>query len=227
MDVAQIVNTAVQVIGIDTAASQSPSFASSATEGFAIPIDEALAVALQIDSGRQSTTAHLGSTAFLGVGLSPSAAQSSPANLFGNASPSSGAPSPSGPTVNSVLSGGPAAQAGLAPGDVITSLAGQSLDANTRISTPLVGHHPGDKVQIKWIDPAGLTHTATVTLSGPPAWPSRRSRGPGMLGSSGPGTSLGGFGSWRVREQSGIPHPLRSSGPRSGHCPAAWIPHVG
>ncbi len=77
-----LVNTAGQVIGIDTAFSRSSPLQSSGTEGFAIPIDQALAVAQQIESGQQSTTAHLGSTAFLGVGLSPSAAQSSPANLF-------------------------------------------------------------------------------------------------------------------------------------------------
>ena len=165
-----MVNTAGQVIGIDTAASQSYSLQSSGTEGFAIPIDQALAIAQQIESGQGSTTVHVGSTAFLGVLLPASDAQSSPGNFFGNGSASPGGSSASGPTVSSVVSGGPAAQAGLAPGDVITSLAGQSVDSNTTISTLLVGYHPGDKVQIGWVDSSGQSHTATVDLgSGPPA----------------------------------------------------------
>ena len=125
-----LVNTAGQVIGIDTAASQSHSSQGSGTEGFAIPVDQALAVARQIESGQGSTTVHVGSTAFLGVLLSASSAQSGPDNLFGNGTGSSGGSSPSGPTVSSVVSGGPAAQAGLAAGDVITSLAGRSVDSH-------------------------------------------------------------------------------------------------
>jgi S1-C subfamily serine protease len=113
---------------------------------------------------------HVGSAAFLGVLLSASGAQGSPDNLFGSGPGSSGGPSAAGPTISSVVSGGPAAQAGLAPGDVITSVAGQSVDANTTISTLLVGHHPGNKIQIGWVDTTGQSHTATVDLgSGPPA----------------------------------------------------------
>ncbi len=102
-----LVNTAGQVIGIDTAASQSYSSQGSGTEGFAIPVDQALAVARQIESGQGSTTVHVGSTAFLGVLLSASSAQSGPDNLFGNSTVSSGGSSPSSPTVSSVVSGGP------------------------------------------------------------------------------------------------------------------------
>jgi S1-C subfamily serine protease len=69
-----------------------------------------------------------------------------------------------------VVSGGPAAQAGLATGDVITALDGQSVESATTISSILVGHHPGDKVQISWVDSSGQSHSATVDLgSGPPA----------------------------------------------------------
>jgi S1-C subfamily serine protease len=169
-----LVNSAGQVIGIDTAASQSDSFQASATEGFAIPIDQALAVAQQVESGQPSTTVHVGSTAFLGVLLSAPApaseAQGSPDNLFGTGPGSSGGPSASGPTISSVVSGGPAAHAGLAPGDVITSLGAQRVDANTPVSTLLIGHHPGDKINLGWVDSTGQSHTATVDLgSGPPA----------------------------------------------------------
>jgi S1-C subfamily serine protease len=165
-----LVNTAGQVIGIDTAASQSPFLQSAGTEGFAIPIDEARAVAQQIESGRGSTTVHVGSTAFLGVLLSGSGGQSTPGNFSGNGSGSAGGSGAPGVTVGSVVSGGPAALAGLAPGDVITSLAGRSVDSTAAIGTLLVGYHPGDKVQIGWVDSSGQSHTGTVDLgSGPPA----------------------------------------------------------
>ena len=183
-----LVNTAGQVIGIDTAASQSHSSQGSGTEGFAIPVDQALAVARQIESGQGSTTVHVGSTAFLGVLLSASSAQSGPDNLFGNGTGSSGGSSPSGPTVSSVVSGGPAAQAGLAAGDVITSLAGRSVDSTT-ISSLLVGYHPSDKVQIGWPQPAVPNDTEATGdggLAGPDSggpWSKRVASGTYRLGS--------------------------------------------
>jgi S1-C subfamily serine protease len=165
-----LVDTAGEVIGIDTAASQGFSFQSSGNQGFAIPINEAVAIAHQIESGHGSTTTHVGATAFLGVGLSSSSNQGSSGGYFGGSPNGSGGSSSSGATVGSVVSGGPAAQAGLAAGDVITSFDGQSVDSSSTISALMVGHHPGDKVQIGWVDSSGQSHTATVDLgSGPPA----------------------------------------------------------
>jgi S1-C subfamily serine protease len=156
-----LVNTAGQVIGIDTAASQGFSFQSSATQGYAIPINQAIAIAQQIKSGQGTATTHVGSTAFLGVELSTSSGQD---NSGGSGSGSSGA------IIEGVVPGGPAATAGLASGDTITSLDGNSVDSPTSISALMVGHHPGDHVQIGWVDSSGQSHTATVDLgSGPPA----------------------------------------------------------
>jgi S1-C subfamily serine protease len=91
--------------------------------------------------------------------------------LFGGGnSGSSGNSSTNGVAVSGVVSGGPAANAGLASGDTITSLDGQALGSATSISALLVPHHPGDKVQISWVDSSGQSHTATVNLgTGPPA----------------------------------------------------------
>ena len=171
-----LVDTAGRVIGIDTAASNGFSFNSSGTQGYAIPINEALSIAHQIQSGKGTTTTHVGATAFLGVELSTSGNQGSGGSgtggLFGggNASGNSGSSGTSGVAVSGVVSGGPAANAGLASGDTITSLDGQSIDSATTISSLLVSHHPGDKVQISWVDSSGQAHTATVDLgSGPPA----------------------------------------------------------
>jgi S1-C subfamily serine protease len=182
-----LVDTAGQVIGIDTAASQGFSFDTSGTQGFAIPIDAALAIAHQIESGKGTATTHVGPTAFLGVELSTSGNQgSSPSqgnsgNGFGGSfgggssgsssnSGSSGNAGTAGVPVSGVVSGGPAASAGLASGDTITSLNGRTIDSPTSISAALVPLHPGDKVQLGWVDSSGQSHTATVDLgSGPPA----------------------------------------------------------
>ena len=166
-----LVNTSGQVLGIDTAASQGFSFQGSASggEGYAIPINAALAVAHQIESGQGSATVHVGPTAFLGVELSSAGSQSGLGSGFGS-SGSSGSSGTSGATVSGVVAGGPAAQAGLAAGDVVTSLDGHTVDTATTISSLLTGHHPGDKVQIGWDDSSGQSHTATVDLgTGPPA----------------------------------------------------------
>jgi S1-C subfamily serine protease len=171
-----LVNTDGQVLGVDTAASQGFSLQTTGTEGYAIPINDAMKIVNQIESGKGSGTTHVGDTAFLGVelssGNSDTSSQSGIGNLFGGGSNGStgGSGSSGGVAVSGVVSGGPAAQAGLASGDTVTSLDGQSVDSATSVSELLVGHHPGDKVQIGWVDSSGQSHTATVDLgSGPPA----------------------------------------------------------
>ena len=67
------------------------------------------------------------------------------------------------------MSGSAAAQAGLAQGDVITSVAGHAVSSANGISATLATHHPGDKITIGWTDQAGQSHTATVTLTTGPA----------------------------------------------------------
>jgi S1-C subfamily serine protease len=75
----------------------------------------------------------------------------------------------SGATVEGTLSGSPAATAGLAEGDVITSVAGQTVTDPTQISTILSSDHPGDKVNVTWTDTSGASHTASITLAAGPA----------------------------------------------------------
>jgi S1-C subfamily serine protease len=164
-----LVNTAGQVIGIDTAASQGFSLQTSGTEGYAIPINEARALAQQIESGQGSSTTHVGPTALLGVELSTSG-QNSSGSFFGGGSAGGNTPSTSGATISSVVNGGPAAQAGLAAGDTITSVDGQTVDSPTSVAAILVPHHPGDQIHVGWVDSSGQSHTSTVDLgSGPPA----------------------------------------------------------
>jgi S1-C subfamily serine protease len=166
-----LVDTSGHVIGIDTAASQGFSFQTSGTQGYAIPINEALSIVHQIQSGQGTSTTHVGDTAFLGLELSASGNQGGSGNLFGGGSSgNSGSSTSSGVAVSGVVSGGAAANAGVVSGDTITSLNGQAINSATDISAALVPLHPGDKVQIGWVDSSGQSHTATVVLgSGPPA----------------------------------------------------------
>jgi S1-C subfamily serine protease len=81
-----LVNTEGEVIGMNTAASDSSSSgipsqsgqAQTATQAFAIPITRASSIADQIEAGTPSSTVHIGATAFLGVETSPSGTGSFP-----------------------------------------------------------------------------------------------------------------------------------------------------
>ena len=129
----------------------------STTQGYAIPINTALTIAKEIDGGQASSTVHIGATAFLGVQI----AGSSQGQGFQQTT--------QGVAIAGTESGTPAANAGLGDGDVITSLDGKSVSTGTDIQEILVGHHPGDKVNVAWTDPEGQSHTATLTLGTGPA----------------------------------------------------------
>jgi S1-C subfamily serine protease len=88
---------------------------------------------------------HIGPTAFLGVGVNDAA---------GGA----------GAVVRQVIPTGPAAGAGINPGDVITSVNGQPVNSATALTNILDQHHPGDGVSVGLGD-----RSSNVTLAdGPP-----------------------------------------------------------
>jgi S1-C subfamily serine protease len=149
------------VVGVITAADISYSFrgASSGGQGFAVPLNEALSIVKQIESGVSSGTVHVGPTAFLGVELASG-------NYFPGTGGYGGA---SGALVAGVLPGSPAAKAGLAAGDVITALGGQSISSADSLISVVAEHRPGDRVQVAWTDQSGQSHTATVQLASGPA----------------------------------------------------------
>jgi S1-C subfamily serine protease len=147
--------------------SQSPSGQSpsgqSQTQAFTIPIDRALSIANQIESGDASSTVHIGATGFLGVQLASPDSSSEGGVISG------GGESGSALTVEGTVSGSPAAQAGLAEGDVIDSLNGQTVSSQSGLQAALQQYHPGDQVTIGWTDQSGQTHSTTVTLANGPA----------------------------------------------------------
>src|SRR5580692_1173258 len=160
-----LVNAYGQVIGMDTAASSGYQFQTqsgqSAEQAYSIPINEAVAIAKQIEAGTSSADVHIGATGFLGLQIG-----SSSQGGFGGLG---GSGETAGVTIAGTVSGSPAASAGLTAGDEITAVGGQSVSTGEDIAKALVPHHPGDSVSISWVDSSGQSHTAAVTLVTGPA----------------------------------------------------------
>jgi S1-C subfamily serine protease len=150
-----LVSAAGQVVGVDTAASSQFVFHQGSTQGFAIPIGRALAIARMIEAGRSSATIHVGPTGFLGVHLTRGSVP--------------GIPGQTGARIFGVIAGFPAARAGLAAGDVIVSVGGRPITSPSGIAAVLVLYHPGDLIGLRWVDRAGHGHAATLVLSPGPA----------------------------------------------------------
>ncbi|RKS75378.1 putative serine protease PepD [Motilibacter peucedani] len=137
-----LVDAAGRVVGINSAiASLSSGSGESGSigVGFAIPIDTAKVIAAQLAKGE--TVRH----PLLGVSISDSTDGSS------------------GALVGSVSAGSGAAAAGIAKGDVITSVGGQAVNDADGLQAVISGHQPGDKVEVVYTR-GGSSHTVTVTL---------------------------------------------------------------
>ena len=146
-----LVNSAGQVVGVNVAATLTYRMGGvTGGEGFAIPIDRALAIANQIRSGVISDSIHLGDTAFIGVGI----ADSSPMSR-----------GPAGAVVRQVLPGTPAGQIGLFSGDVITAVDGIPINSAEDLSNVMDQRRPGDIIMLTWIDRAGIPRSAPLVLA--------------------------------------------------------------
>ncbi|HXQ62165.1 MAG TPA: trypsin-like peptidase domain-containing protein [Acidimicrobiales bacterium] len=151
-----LVDSNGHVVGIDTAASQA-SFSSTAGQGFAIPINQAITIAKQIEAGKSSSTVHIGPTALLGVEIAPPGGD----GLGGS--------SVAGADVARVAPGSPAEGVGLVAGDVITSAGGQTVTGPASLSSVIAAHSPGDSIPVVWVDANGVQHSASVKLASGPA----------------------------------------------------------
>ena len=189
-----LANNAGQVIGMITAANTSTSSqvgASGGTLGFAIPINSALAIARQIASGQRSATVYVGMPGFLGVEVATSSSSNpqqqaaDEAQGGGQAAPGGGsscqttnqqagvpahiAPIAAGALILGVLCNTAAASAGMVPGDVITSVAGQPISTPDSLTTITARYHPNDVVSVIWVSLDGVEHTTRMMLGAGPA----------------------------------------------------------
>ncbi|WP_062464116.1 S1C family serine protease [Demequina soli] len=149
-----------EVVGMTTAASTG----SADTVAFAIPIDDALSIAQQIESGQSSSTITIGYPAMLGVSIAAGQQYAVlPGGRLGAVTTTDGA------QVEYVYPDTPAAQVGLVAGDTITAANGTTVTSQSDLSGVLTALQPGDSVKLTWTDTAGATHTGTATLTEGPA----------------------------------------------------------
>jgi S1-C subfamily serine protease len=165
-----LVNGSGQVVGMDTAANSETSGYggySDATTGFAIPINTALSIANEINSGKASTNVHIGLAGFMGVNVADA---SSPSDCSSGGDGFGGfggftSPVKSGALVCQVYPKSPAGAAGLQSGDVITSVNGTTISSADNLTALTASSHPGNKFSISYVDPYNTKHTATATLT--------------------------------------------------------------
>jgi S1-C subfamily serine protease len=142
-----LVNLDGAVIGIPTLAATDPEFngAPAPGIGFAIPSNSAKNFATKLIAS--GTVAPAG-RAFLGVVFS---------TIIGG-----------GVVVERVTPGGPAARAGIKPGDVIVSIAGQPTTTTDVVSSVLATLRPGQAVPVQIFSPSGRPSTVQVKLGSQP-----------------------------------------------------------
>jgi putative serine protease PepD len=136
-----LVNNAGQVIGINSAIASTGSNGNIGI-GFAIPIDQAKTVAEQLIATGKATHP------LVGVGLA-------------DATDSAGNPLA---RVQAVSSGGPAAKAGIKPGDVIVQVGDQKTAGAEAVIAAVRSHRPGEAVSVTVLRD-GVRKTFTVTLA--------------------------------------------------------------
>jgi S1-C subfamily serine protease len=137
-----------KVIGINVA--YIPPVASAVAIGFAIPSQTAVEVARQLV--RDGEVSH----AYLGAQLRPLTAQTAQALGLDTAG---------GTIVEVVAPGGPADDAGLRPGDIITDVRGRPLEQIEDILSALARARPGERLELQVLRPPdGDRRSITVEL---------------------------------------------------------------
>lgn len=139
-----LVDMSGRVVGVNSSIRTADGSADSGGSiglGFAIPIDEVLPIVNQIIDGERPTHARLA--------VSVSDVQGSSLTQ--------------GAEIQSVESGGPADDAGLEKGDVITKVDDQVIDGSESLVATIRGHRPDDKVELTYVRD-GKTRTTTASL---------------------------------------------------------------
>jgi putative serine protease PepD len=138
-----LVDLSGRLVGIPTLTASDPQIGGEAAGiGFAIPSDTVQDIATQIVEDGKVVASH---RALLGVQISD-------------------LPNGGGVYVGRVESGGPAANAGIRVGDVITSVAGTPTPAGADLTAVIAGLKPGQTVKVAVQRPNGARATFRVTL---------------------------------------------------------------
>jgi S1-C subfamily serine protease len=153
-----------EVLGMDTAADESGE--SVATIAYSIPVSEIIPVVERMLKGEDGDGIRIGKTAFLGVAVLDSSSVEGPGFSFGNSTSRSGS---SGVVVDQVVSGSPAAKAGIVAGDVITKLNGTSVTSESQLKELIIEHRVGDVIRVTYTDGSTTTTVNVKLVSGPVA----------------------------------------------------------
>ncbi len=132
-----LLNSNGEVIGVNSQIATAGGGNGSVGIGFAIPANTVKEVLPQIERGAQPEHAYLG--------VSTAQTQNG------------------GAQVGEVTADGPAAKAGVEPGDVITEVDGEHVQNPDDVAAAIESNKPGDKVDVK-VERNGSEHTIHVTL---------------------------------------------------------------
>ena len=153
-----LVNTAGDVIGMNTAILTGSTSQPAQNIGFAESIDSVLATVHSIKSGSGGSATTQGQ-AYLGAEVQ---------DLNASIDSQLGLPSSTtGALVDQVVPGAPASSAGISAGSVITEVGKTPITSATSLVTAIHSYKPGDKVIVHWIY-QGTTGSAIVTLGSTP-----------------------------------------------------------
>ena len=141
-----VLNADGQVIGIADQIATDGSADQSSGVGFAVPIDLVKSALATLKSGGKVEHAYVGVA--------------------------TGDGTTNGAALSSVASGGPAEQAGLRAGDVITAIGGTAIGDSTDLVAAIASHQPGDEVKLT-VKRGSQTLHPTVTLGTQPAQSTR------------------------------------------------------
>ena len=192
-----LADSAGQVIGMDTAGNDGGFSVQQNSSGYAIPIDNALAVVRQITQNQASSTVTIGYPPFMGIYIGQGsnsdpqaqAEQQNGGNGFGGfngngngngnqncytsdrnlVAPANIANVNSGTLILGTICGGPAMAAGMTAGSVITAVNGQAIGAPDSLTGVVSKFKPGTTIKVTWVSPSGQRSTSSIKLTaGPP-----------------------------------------------------------
>jgi S1-C subfamily serine protease len=164
-----MVNTSGEVIGVDVAASVDSRNDTPNGTGFAIPINDAMSVAQEIQGGSSTEAVHIGETGLLDTQVSGRSDQSFRDAMADLGQSGSDPTSTDGTFVVNVTLSSPAEPARLQPGDVITAANGAPIVSTNTLDSLVSVHRPGDRLIVTWLGPSGQQRTQSIApVSAPP-----------------------------------------------------------
>jgi len=168
-----LVDVSGKVVGMDTAEASS---SGGPVTGFAIPIDQAIAIVRNIERGVAGNGVVIGLSAFMGVLVKNVPDYKQQPTYLGEpcvTTQSTVGPShlpTAGLVVVRVVCEGPAAVAGIVPGDTIVAVDGKAVTNNDGSLPNILSRlRPGDVARVKIVSVSGVISTLTEKLGAIPS----------------------------------------------------------